>query len=1054
MTFDHHQTQSITAVSERPERFHGNPPDGSGTDERLAQEDLPREDDASLENDRANCSERNNLHPSRTSTLQTANETKLASSRDEAVVLNNLDGRKVCDSLPEGLLVVGHDHGTPTPTQDARSNSSGPKTLTGNDSTTYDLSESLSQSPYVHHHRGAQSYPLRDAGSIIAPNKQSQATSVSTPPSRSAAVRVDTIDTAAHPHSEGPASSQCTTKKVSGDSNRTFQTAEEGNPSRPGSECVQENIETPKAEKSRILGTETGTWSDQEDGSPTARLPSTTGASEWQVEDMAREQTANPPTEHLPPFNQAHYEPSGSQKDYLTREPSLDNVPTQVDSDRSPSPVSPQLSIHNEPLRRQSTREPIYYGPQHDFGTKQTHDPALRRQRSHPSSRGHTGLQDHPAFRSAQDMNVQEQDKALGRETMNMPGQSLSGYLPDETRSSTNQIAETKSKSNRNSRNSGFFKNIGNSVKVGVPSIASPADMQAPPSSTTTSNENVKRSKRGSLFRPRPGDKGSDGAPSIGSSLAPGPAAGAETLQQSCPSTSESSRHDEPSKATSGKSRKDLQRASTSENQAIEGGGKKKRFSALTSLFGSRSSRAQPSRTMQANPTQSGSRAHFAPPQQAQHQNAYPARRPPAAQASHQPMSGPNQGHVGSSDYNAPVRSDTLTSQVPNPVWNQAAGRVSQARQSSTREPSAYLQDSSLRQRAASPSNPGDVGSALTSTSFAPNVSSANPAMKQRTSIFSRSKSRESSISGGNRDSSAKSWITGRGQDRPDLRNNSFNRPSQHNSSSSTQDPQRVLTFSQFGDNHIASNRPQEQQIAQSRKADQLPQPASNPRPPRTTSLGIDLPSEGAPRVLTFNQSGENHIAESSSRIPPATASGQGSVVQGKQPNVVTFQQFPSTSKAQLTSRGDSPPPPPPKDDWHVSKPRQSSSQNTGPESRERPQDSLNRPSITAQPYDPSPNPRRTSQPQPEFRAQQRQAPPPIQTEIPSSRLSAFSADSSSAESCKGRQRELEVAVPSTEKETAVAPAKQHDASSEENIVMSSSSYPGQEWQPSFAYDD
>ena len=1031
VTFDH-QSQSITGPFEAPESHHHHSQDRSAIAQKPAQDDQSRENDTALRYSEATHAERNNLyhseeigHPSRTTNLHIASETIFASSSDQPVALNKSDERRDSGSLLESLSKVDQDHGPPPPTQDARSNSSGTKTPTRNDPWTYNSSQSLSQSPQVHYHSGAQPDPLRDAGSIIAPNKQSRAAPLSTTHSHPAAVRVNSVDKPAHPHTEGPASSQSATNRLSEDSNGTFQTAEDGNPSRPGSETMQDNIETPKAGEPQILDTEISTWPDREDRTPTGRRPSTAGA--------FRAQTADPQTECLPHPNQAHYEPSSPRGEYLAREPSLDNIPSQLDFDRSPSPVSPQLSIHNEPLRRQSTREPTYYGPRHDFGPKQTHDFPSRGQRSRSQSREPEGLQDHPAFRSAPGMNYQEQDKTLEHSTMSMHGQPHPGYLPDESGSSTNQMAESKPKSNRNSRNSGFFKNLGSSGKVGVSPTVSPADMQAQPSSTMTPNENDKRFKRNSLFRSRPGDKGSDGAPSVGSSPVPGPAAGVETLRQSSPSTSKSSQHDEPSKAASN----------------------------------TRSSRAQPKSKTQASQTQQGPGAQFAPPQQTVHQNSFSAHKPSAEQSYHQPRSSQSQRDFSSSDpnqadYNA--RSDTLTSQVPNPLWNQAAERVSQPRQPSLKEPSAYVQDANLRQRAASPSNPSEIGAVRTSTSFAQNVPSGELAVKQRTSFFSRSKSRESSISGRNRDSSGKSWVTGREPDRADVKGNLYSRqsqppstrpPMQHNSPKSAQDAQRVLTSSQSRENHITTNPAHEQQILQSRKTDQQSQPASSPLPPRTSSLGNYLPSQGAPRILTFNQFGENHIAENPSQIPPATASRQGSVVQGQQPDVVTFQQFPSTSKAQQLSRGGSPtpPPPPPKDDWHVSVPRQLISQNTGSESRERPQDGLNRTSITAPPSDPDRQRIPHAQPQPDFRAQQRQAPPPIQTEIPSSRLSAFSPSSNSAESRKARQRELEVAVPSTEKETVVAPPK-HDASSEERIVMSSSSYPGQEWQPSFAYDD
>ena len=948
--------------------------------------------------------------------------------------------------------------GTPTQAPEDESSRSGTKTSTQTDSADYNLSSSSGSLP--------------NNGTKSSPNEQGQPTILPAPYSRSAALDVSVTNTADQPRSEGTPLSDIEVKRFSADSNGTFHTAENDTSSRPDSASIQENLATPKAEKSLVFDSKQARENAQESrtSTPATVLPYTAHGIESQIRDWNTDRTTDTPIEHVLPHAKQDYEPSLSRQEYLAREPSLDNIISQVESDRSPSPVSPQHSIHNEPIRRQSTREPIYYGPQHDFGPK-TQKFQTRRSRSPSQTRDQPGLQDHPAFRSSQGVHNQEQSiiMASERHTANVSGQPRPDYHPDESGTPRNPVAESKPKSNRNSRNSGFFMNIGNSGKVGVPSIASPADTHSPPLSMTNPTEHDRKSKRASLFGSHPRDKGSEGSPSVGSS--PGLSSAARVESESCPSAPNSSQIDQSPKNTSNKFRSRLQRASTSGNQNTEGGGKKRRFSALASLFGSRSNRTQPSPAMQARQSQQAPTPSSAPLQQIQQQTPHSVHKTSVGQHNYQSMVGQSHDRFGTTTFDhpshdSPVRSNTSTSQTSNPVWSQAAQRVSQARQSSIKEPSAYAQDAELRQRATSPSNSVNLASEHASAAIPPDISPAAPAPKSRNSIFSRTKSRDSSIPGRSRGSSAKSWMVSREQGQPDLRNNSLNRqsqlpltrpPMQHNTSNSTHGSQRVLTFNQFGENQAVTAHPQDQQqVSLGRTADLQSQHGSNPLPQRTSSLANNMPSQGPARVLTFNQFGDHSIAEHSTQVPPAAPSVQAPASQGQQPNVLTFQQFPSNSNPQQASQADMPPPPPPKDDWHVTRPRQSLSQDKA-ESREQYKSSL-----TQTPYNPPPSvsnsrrpPQEPPQSQPEPHNQHRQAPPPIQTEIPSSRLSAFSPSSNSAESRKARQRELESAVPtiSTEKEMVVAPPK-HDASSEENIVMSSSSYPGQEWQPSFAYDD
>ena len=869
-------------------------------------------------------------------------------------------------------------------------------------------------------------------------------------------LQVNTNDTAIRLSPERSLSQPTETERTSEDSNGTFHTAENAIRSRSGSAMVEESPETPKAKQSQPSSLGDPVLFNGKDPTLTPILQPTTDEPTVQVQDKAEEQVSEPSNDYLARSEDFPSKPSPTTLDYLAREPSLDNVISQIESDRSPSPVSPQHSIRNEPVRQQSTREPIYYGPQHDFDVKQTHDSVLRHPRSSSQSGELSGLPERPAF----PLPSHNENQASKRIDANVNIERVTGSYAKEKTSPAINTNVRRSRSNRTSRNSVFFKNLGGSGTVGVPSIMSAVEtqQQSPSYNTTTANESEKKSKRGSLFRSRPGDKSDDDIRGIASPSAIVSAAPIETWRQASPSTSKSSQLDGSLTNDSIKFRNKLNRASTSGNQVTKEGGKKKRFSAIGSLFGKRSSSNQPSLANQARYMQAGPSDNSGTPQQPQNQAQYSSHVSSVDQPRSQPESGQSQGQVDTSrsylaEYSSPSRSDTIASQSSTPIWSHTAQRVSQPRQPSYKEPSAYVQDSSQRQQDTSPSNTIRPGLARNSTSVSQNTPSDTLFTKPRTSLFSRSKSRESSTTGRIRDSPGKSWITNRDRDRQDRNGGSSSRQSLP--VQATQGPQRVLTFSQFGESHIANRLDQQQQPSQSQSSDRQSHSSFNPHPQRTTSLGNNSQPGGPPRVLTFNQFGENHIVESPSQRQSVQSPPQNKATQIHQPTVVTFQQFPSDSKplsSQISGReSPPPPPPPPKDDWHVSKPRGTASQSIQADGTQKHGDTISRISAPSAPL--YPDSRRTSQPQAQAQAQHRQAPPPIQTEIPSGRLSTFSPASNSAESRKARQRELESVAPGTEKETASVPAK-NDASSEEKIVMSSSSYPGQEWQPSFAYDD
>lgn len=577
-------------------------------------------------------------------------------------------------------------------------------------------------------------------------------------------------------------------------------------------------------------------------------------------------------------------------------------------------------------------------------------------------------------------------------------------------------------------------------------------------------------------------------------------------MRQAPPATPEKKGNSSPSSGTSSSLRSKLQRTSTSGNKEKDSG-KKKRFSALGSLFGSRSRKAQPPPPQSKQPQQvtfyhfdesRQQKSEQRPQEKTQKRPDIPNNRTSSQQTRNpQPQQHRTSTQGPVHEYYAPGQSDqkaqrhheitldnaaNARSQASTPAWSQTAQRVSQIQQPSANEPPAYAQDSDLRQRVTALPESSRARASRTSAVVTGKTSDES---RSRSSIWSRNRKSEVPLSKPHdRNSSGSSWtMAGQNQARQSTHSHSVSQPTQpalasRPDATPTHDSQgRVLTYSQFDGSNITYPPPQ--------------QHAANP-----------------------------------SGLP-------GQPTQQQPQNVVTFQQFPPN---QATA-ADAPPPPPPKDDWHVARPRQSTvpQPNKPPAPVEQQQPSNSRSSYTHQPatshqpsrasrqsFNPQPSNMYNQQPttnyqpnipsQPSSYMEQQQAPPhsravshssqnianyqpnispqpspyteqppppssqtrtvshasqnqrqslpPLQTEVPTRRSGAFSPEKTSAESRKARQRELEMgATPvSATKSSAQAPKPAEPAMKEERneepIVMSSSSYPGMEWTPDRWEDD
>lgn len=904
-------------------------------------------------------------------------------------------------------------------------------------------------------HFASQAESLRDAIGPSARHEPSLPKLLSITTSRFSTQQADSEDVTIGSEVERSIAQQSGAERYSEDSNRTFHTAENGNDDRPESRQTQDDVETPKAAEPPSL-TFQNVPSQHLAASPPSQADN---PSELRDLDTASGKLSQPPS-------------SPEMRAHLAREPSLDAVSSVVQSDLPPSPVSPQRSFIQEPARPDNRKGPSYYDPSHDFGPA-SNDRVLAAAYTSPRqhSRG-PSLIDHPAFR--RDTSPARRSQTSAEQNAYSPGrgEAPSRQHPDMESdlssgvTSRNRTDESTPDAKRKSRNSGFFKAF--KSPVGIADQANGESDQIDAIPTGVSVDGQKNSKRNSLF----GSCNVDDRNNSGRSeeSPPAPISRADTMRPQIPVTPDSKGSSSPSSGASKNLRNRLQRASTSGKKEDENG-KKKRFSALGSLFGSRSRKTQPSAPEQSRPSQPVTFYQFGPPQQSQ-ANERKLHQPLSQQRTEHPESRPS-FHTSSPDsssaqqprhdlvpvqgsdqrpheeYYAPARSGYKKSQGSTTAWSQTAQRISQA--TSTNEPPAYAQDAALRHRSTAPPERPSLGASRASTTIPRSVTSNSPSTRSRSSMWSRSQSREVPLSKRHdRSTSGNSWTT------------------------TAQEQSRQSTYT----NPLS----------------QSSQPAWSPRP------GITPTHSNQGRVLTFSQFGDSSITypptQQATNIPPS-GSHQPSPVRQQRQSVVTFQQFPQNK----STREDSPPPPPPppKDDGHVSRPRQSmipqasnpqqSQEQTSshnPRSSYAQHPSAEYPSSTGQQtrhdapssyiqqpvteYQPTPHSQpRTFLEQPpapshsrtaSYSSQsQRQSLPPLQTEVPNARSSTFSPGNTSAESRKARQRELEMggrpesAIRSAPTETAGGPARKGE-DAEDVIVMSSSSYPGMEWTPDRWEDD
>ncbi|MCJ1462115.1 hypothetical protein MMC07_000715 [Pseudocyphellaria aurata] len=416
------------------------------------------------------------------------------------------------------------------------------------------------------------------------------------------------------------------------------------------------------------------------------------------------------------PFSFMEYsqeQPTQPRPEVLQRAPSIESIPGHRYLDRPPSPVSPQRSMTREVAEQHDQKVSSHYDTNRDFFPSDDGNGPLRRPRSSSRPFQDPNLLEHPAFRHEGPQargadNSAEYHSAQRPQEIRLPRQHTVEYQLEGVGPPVIPRTRTKSRSRRSSRSSVFFRNLGNSVKAEGPSKNSPESQYAE-SPAKDAVASRKKSNRNSVFRTLTGRSGSDRDQIPASVEQPVVQSQNSIPQQPISMPPRNVESDFVASGTSSKARNKLQRASTSGNPD-KPVSKKKRFSAIGSLFGRSSSdkqiasakltrdRPQNERSTKSS-TQQLTSFYQAEPRVFTEQYPAPNRQESNlsyfnSNGQHSGYYAPQQGyaHPAQGDYYAPGRS------------SQTDRSNFQAMQShpKPREPPAYVQDSSLRQNSAS----------------------------------------------------------------------------------------------------------------------------------------------------------------------------------------------------------------------------------------------------------------------------------------------------------------------------------------------------------------
>ena len=416
------------------------------------------------------------------------------------------------------------------------------------------------------------------------------------------------------------------------------------------------------------------------------------------------------------PIDGSHSRLRPSQ-DLSVGRPSIDSLPSRIDPEGSPSPVSPQFPIQMMPQPRGRPIVPVPYDIDHDFGPESNVARARRRSQSRSQSLGPLdgrrrtrgpSLQDHPAFRqhtpSMENLArpAQFYPDNITREQVLMHHQQKPKYALEGIGPPNLPSGEANSGSRRGSRSSAFLKSLAKSItESDTSATARPSGdyfdgSPAPPSKVDT------KSKRSSVFRLHENhtDIISSDRPKSKENIAPKPASRSTSSSASqLPPPTEPPKpvmdegEDEfpirPKQTSSAGLSQKYQKASTSGNG--EEGSKRKRFSVMGSLFGRSGQKRQHSTEYSRKPSRE------LEPSSWKVNNSQIAPAAPHRSSQNHPLMVRSSTQAPREGYYAPKRGTSL--QYEDPALNRPLHSQSQApsRSYQTDAP-AYVQDALLRQ--------------------------------------------------------------------------------------------------------------------------------------------------------------------------------------------------------------------------------------------------------------------------------------------------------------------------------------------------------------------
>ncbi|KAL8771979.1 MAG: hypothetical protein Q9209_002644 [Squamulea sp. 1 TL-2023] len=305
-------------------------------------------------------------------------------------------------------------------------------------------------------------------------------------------------------------------------------------------------------------------------------------------------------------------------EDHFRRRPSIESLPSRIDPEQDvpPSPISPQHSIIHEQKDDTSRTSPVQHGIGHDFGPSTTRPMSSSPSRSFSRPFQDTHVQDHPVLRRDQsptrqvDLPSQHYPAPISRQDSIHPRQqateySLEGVGPPPASQPRPRPTESGSSSKRGSRSSAFFRAFRSPTDPVSPPLAGDREELDYIHQSDDPTFRRSKSKRSSLFRSLTGGTKSSRNEEVAQSqqdfMQPSQARPnedilqgqrqliqpAHTQEYTPPSADNAEKTHAPTKTPS-KYRNRLSRTATPKEreQAPPEPGKKKRFSSIGSLFG------------------------------------------------------------------------------------------------------------------------------------------------------------------------------------------------------------------------------------------------------------------------------------------------------------------------------------------------------------------------------------------------------------------------------------------------------------------------------------